>query len=493
MRIYDYTFAAKLSANSLYNEFPYIRIGTVASRLTVDPSFLDLFLDLWSDLRFVSYDIAADALPWLCMTYPITLERTGVISLAAAERSPLQKILPYCRRLHVWLREENESPVLPCRPARRETRLSSSEWLQVCHQLPSTSLVLGLAGFDSEGSAAKALEPLKKLSLSQVGISQHYNSSDLNTIKVIKAFFMHMIEKELLARGGSFRFLDLPMELRQRVLRYTDLLAPFREVIRKQNRFALYPRASSRCRKQKRELCCREGLVYPPCTCYRSPISIFLVCRTMSEDARQVFYSSNRFVLVPDLPPKDAPNAGDYITLLTDTRLFLSRALSLHSLHHLRDLEIFFHYRTYANITEDSTNERAVNQVVGLLAQDMGRLSLTVHLDPHQESAYTDSDRRDLSISQEIQFAAQSRFVTLLQPLRRLTSFFVKIGLLDTETRQMDEVLLRKHDQERRLEQLVMGESYDALRHGKSQRRPSLWETADSCCDYNSQIDGHLC
>jgi hypothetical protein len=213
----------------------------------------------------------------------------------------------------------------------------------------------------------------------------------------------------------------------------------------------------------------------------------------MSEDARQVFYSSNRFVLVPDLPPKDAPNAGDYITLLTDTKLFLSRALSLHSLHHLRDLEIFFHYRTYSNITEDSTNERAVNQVVRLLAQDMGRLSLTIYLDPHQESAYTYSDGRDLSISQEIQFAAQSRFVTLLQPLRRLTSFFVKIGLLDTETWQMDEVLLRKHDQERRLEQLVMGESYDALRHGKSQRRPSLWETADSCCDYNSQIDGHIC
>lgn len=477
MRIYDYTFAARLSANSLYKSYAYISIGTVANRLLVNPSFLGLFLDLWGDLRFVSHIVAADAIPWLCMNFMISLERTAVLSLAAAERSPLRKILPYCRRLYFWLREDDKSPIHPWQPGPRESRLSVCELLLVCHHLPRAPLVLGLAGLENEDLAAKALEPLKKLSLSQLGIL-YYDAWNSNLMKVINSFFMHMIEKELLARGGPLRFLDLPTELRQRVLQFTDLLAPSREVLWKHYRFALPSPRPSYCRdrERKRVFCSRPGLVYPSCACYCFPTSLFLVCRIIGEDARQVFYSSNRFVLVADLPP---PSAGDNMTPVTDTRAFLSKALSIHSLHHLRDLEIFFHYRTYSEITEesvteDSANKLAVIQTVRLIAQHMGGLSLTVQLDPYHDA---DTHGRDIPVPLATRFAAQARFIVLLQPLRHLASFFVKIGLLDIESSPATERLV--HDQEQRLERLVMGETYDAFRHGKNQRRPSCWATVN--------------
>ena len=419
----------------------------------------------------------------------VSFERTAVLSLAAAERSPLRRILPYCQYLYLWIREDNESPVSPWPSRARESRLSLSEWSTVCRYLPSTPLVVGLAGLDNEDTAAKALEPLNEMPLSQVAIL-YYNTSNSETVKVVRSFFRQMIEKELLARGGPFRFLDLPRELRQRMLRFTHLVAPFREVLWKQRRFALYPRAQGldceRDWKWARHFCCRSGRVYPPCACYRPPIYFFLVCRTMSEDARQVFYSSNRFILVPELPLH--PMAGDSMTLLTDANAFLSKALSVQSLRHLRDLEMFFYYRTYSAIAEEGrAGELAVNPTVQLLAQNMGRLSLTVQFDPHFSRAYADLHARDVPL--ETQLTAQARFVALLQPLRHLAAFFVSIGHREDLTDRQDATRLVR-DQEQRLERIVMGKKYDALRHGKTQRRPSLWATAHWCHDYNPQIDG---
>ncbi|KAK0665487.1 hypothetical protein QBC41DRAFT_327825 [Cercophora samala] len=178
-------------------------------------------------------------------------------------------------------------------------------------------------------------------------------------------------------------FLDLPRELRLRILGFTDLVTPIREVswdgqVYRVNRpthsmthHAGYNNDLSVSCRRDHHLGCRfsncwferttpgnyqpgcfcrlmHTAVSSHCRCWAPPTHLFLVCRALYCEAQHVFFSANRFIvhdygdmldpsIVPSLPWVDSyPNAR-----LTASR-FLRDQVPASSLRSLRFLELVF-------------------------------------------------------------------------------------------------------------------------------------------------------
>jgi hypothetical protein len=135
--------------------------------------------------------------------------------------------------------------------------------------------------------------------------------------------------------SSSLRLLSLPRELRLRILEYTDLVTPWREVTwtRLERGYqypaeGCYPRGNVPCPPanpwhhgcqfrgcyHQTRIFIKGGTYYgsigcfcrlrhaafssaSACICWAPPIPLFLICRALSEDAKFVFFSLNRFVV----------------------------------------------------------------------------------------------------------------------------------------------------------------------------------------------------
>jgi hypothetical protein len=325
------------------------------------------------------------------------------------------------------------------------------------------------------------MESLDALDLSKLAIS--YSGTYCSFADEVFRFSIQSLTAKEILSHGSFRFLDLPTEVRHRVLHFTDLVLPFREVMWDDD--GLVPNygcsgtdrlPDSRCWKQ--EFCCQDkpGL-YPPCTCYRAPWALFLVCRMMTEDARQVFYSSNRFVLSCIWTSPYRSEASYFFSRVER----FTNSVPAHCIYNIRELEIFLPFWAYDGMDSDMIYD--LEKAIQNLAQNMGRLSLAVHVDvdiPHYCTVMcTSRDSSPLSH----RFATQYLLIERFEPFRRLASFFVFIGSLRYKNTPIDQQVAR--DQGRVLEQLVMGDAYNALDHGKLLRRKSRCEIGVPFADEN--------
>ncbi|KAG7293651.1 hypothetical protein NEMBOFW57_003706 [Staphylotrichum longicolle] len=169
--------------------------------------------------------------------------------------------------------------------------------------------------------------------------------------------------------------INLPEELRLRILEYTDLITPMKEVIW----------ASSHCKYMASRYACpsSEGRAYcngsdvhyacqfiacserrwpdeiigcfcyrkhaafsSTCRCWAPPTPLFLICRTLHEDADRIFFSQNRFVLMEG-EAVNVFSGGRFSALhFQDNRYaatrFLREAVPVRCLHYLRFLELVF-------------------------------------------------------------------------------------------------------------------------------------------------------
>jgi hypothetical protein len=127
------------------------------------------------------------------------------------------------------------------------------------------------------------------------------------------------------ASGDLSRLLSLPRELRLRILEYTDLITPCKEVtwdrvlasylvrrpgcvnIEARGKTCI-PRVHRGCQFSQcwvtypePSIGCFCRLVHSAssstCRCWGSPLALFLVCRPLYHDAQVVFFSGNRFVV----------------------------------------------------------------------------------------------------------------------------------------------------------------------------------------------------
>ncbi|KAK4149544.1 hypothetical protein C8A00DRAFT_46855 [Chaetomidium leptoderma] len=170
------------------------------------------------------------------------------------------------------------------------------------------------------------------------------------------------------AKTSSALFTNLPPELRVRILEYTDLITPWKEVTwSRQDRGyqvcrppwyldhePVCPRhihhgtALSYCgprgaRSGPGCFCRRRHAAFSltSCQCWAPPTDLFLICRVLRRDAEFVFFSGNRFVVhdYHAMPPWKLPDVQQE---RFGASVFLREIVPAHCLAYLRFLELVF-------------------------------------------------------------------------------------------------------------------------------------------------------
>ena len=249
------------------------------------------------------------------------------------------------------------------------------------HIIPRTlqlSLVCDVHHDDVESAklvlaALGSLPPLKDCHVRLSG-AQHSQLQKLAQRAVLRACGILPSDKSMSSSAASLRprLVDLPRELRLRILEFTDLITPWKEVMWNraergyqrhnvpcfplegrgncnpefhhgcqfvQCSLPSYPQPSVGCFCRRRHAAYSLG-----CRCWSPPTPLFLVCRTLYQDANLVFYGENRFIVVDGLcdnpflpwPPGDYPHASFAASQ------FLRDIVPRHCLGHLRFLELAF-------------------------------------------------------------------------------------------------------------------------------------------------------
>lgn len=447
-------------------------------------------LKCYSNLRLVSLTVKSD-IPRCLFSY-----HRLIISIAELPEASLPTVLDlliYCKCLTIILRIATPPPC-----SRTDHRYCDCKKLSAQH--PFRRL-----GFQ------KFILPAWKKCVHQLALSPHISKLDLTVLYdphnseeielILKPLRRLRIRKctlrlssiydqqlEVTAREAvyditgqtrePFRLLDLPTELRQHILSFTDLVTPFRDVEWSPSSYSLQDSLRRRHACRRGILCRNHNTVYPGCDCFRSPLPLFLVCRTLLKDARHVFYSSNRFVVVSGFIP-----APDQSTSLQVGRFgaakFLTDYVPREYLGSLRNVEILFSgtkYNHLEGIHPESVQDW--DRAIQYAAPHLKRLNLSVYLG-YEYCPYRDPVRTEesLSTSQNAIFDIHRHIVRPLQRLRAcLDDFSVDSSSpfqgSDEETRAIRPLL---REQERRLEVLVMGSGYESVAIGESGRKKGRW------------------
>lgn len=165
--------------------------------------------------------------------------------------------------------------------------------------------------------------------------------------------------------GLRFRFLDLPQEIRDQVLQYTEPVTPIKEVMWNpkdgysvcycissfdEEAEAFFGEDSAIRHSFKFRNCwatagvgcfCRRfhAVSSSMCHCWFPPRSLFLMCRDILNDARKIFFSKNRFIITsskgPNVIAEGTPQR-------LEASVFLTNVVPFTSLRWLRSVELVF-------------------------------------------------------------------------------------------------------------------------------------------------------
>lgn len=270
------------------------------------------------------------------------------------------------------------------------------------------------------------------------------------------------------ASSTSFRFLDLPIELRRQILWHTDLVAPANlhwcqfytrfSVLRINQWDERHHRCCMRCTAAAETCCCpanHAAFSSAPCLCWRFPAPLFLASRWLHREATALFFAANTFVLGgeswngfhnyhsdPDLV--HAPLPLNLFQRIHPPALPLLRSLRFHFIGE----ELLERWRAMA----------------AYIARHLDTANLTIALERTADDAlstFGDGMAHDEIFDAFRDIAAAFRFQV---PLR---DFFMHIAF-SPDDGIADELC---EEWEARLEKHVMGEGYDAEARGKHEKR----------------------
>jgi hypothetical protein len=444
-------------------------------------------LDAYFDLRLVSRDVDADLVRCLISNNDILLDRRDILenALAVLARSPLG-LLHWLRRLIVVLDGTITDRMEYSRLDKTLVHTSTSRklknfrpaWeklIQLLAMLPSSSkLDLKLAcNFENTTIARLILKPLEQLRVAKCTIQLSGKRNPVLEDIAREAVLLSTMGNT--CTQGCFRFLDLPTELRQHILSFTDLVTPSREIMwSPSTKFNLNDREELGWYPCSRHgFCTTQMFVFPGCSCWQPPIPIFLVCRTMLQDARTVFYSSNRFIIAP---PYSYGKPPTFRRKRFEASKFLTLIVPEDSLASLRDLEILFPSKDYSAVGIHPGLLDEWENVLRYAAPRLRKLTLSIYLGvenhPWPNTSYTGNLQASLQALCEV----HKQIVRPLRQLRCLDRFFVTAWSSfnhEQWPRAKVEQYFREHA--KNLETSVMGSTYDSEARGKTQRCTSKW------------------
>ncbi|KAE9379642.1 hypothetical protein N431DRAFT_326718 [Stipitochalara longipes BDJ] len=273
----------------------------------------------------------------------------------------------------------------------------------------------------------------------------------------------------------SFKYRDLPKEIRLQILEHTELVSPFDLAWTSKSRFYEY-RAFPHGTNQS-AMCCqkctpmadacacflRRGAFSTTCTCWKMPIHFFLVDHQMKEDAEFVFYSNNHFLLSSGAI-RNLKNLViyDFLTHLPRNGRRYLHSLSLECVSgdvRLPDSRGMEQWQECLNIINDEMNSR--------------QLSLTIDLGFDKRSVYYyyggDYEHvPDICYTREAEkvWTVGKGLVDSLVGHAQLKNLFFHF-MWPFEDCEED----IPRDRGMVLEKMVMGENYESNTRGKTERR----------------------
>ncbi len=260
-----------------------------------------------------------------------------------------------------------------------------SEWHDIAAYLSSRVSVERLALLlvcDIDPEHPDALEAARLAVTPVATLFQHLKDGHIRLCKTPNRPFQQLAEQAVLnacrpgvvglchgpTKTSSALFSNFPPELRVRVLEYTDLITPWKEVTwSRQNRgyqvcrppccldhepvcppHVHHGSALSHCGPRAARsgpgcFCRRRHAAFSStgCKCWAPPTDLFLVCQVLRRDAEFVFFSGNRFVVhdYHAMPPWKLPDVPQE---RFGASVFLREIVPVHCLANLRFLELIF-------------------------------------------------------------------------------------------------------------------------------------------------------
>jgi len=270
------------------------------------------------------------------------------------------------------------------------------------------------------------------------------------------------------ASYNSFRFLDLPTELRRQILWHTDLVAPANlhwcqfytrfSVLRINQWEERHHRCCMRCTDAAETCCCpvnHAAFSSTPCICWRFPLPLFLVSKWFHKEATALFFSANTFVLWGESWNGFHNHHSDPDLVHEPLPLNLFQRIQPPGLTHLRSIR--FHF-----IGEELLPRW--RDMAAYMSRHLATSHLTIALERTADDAlstFGDNMTEDEIFAHFRDIAAAFQFPA---PLR---DFFMHIAFAP-EDGVAEEVC---EAWEARLERQVMGEGYDAEARGKYEKR----------------------
>lgn len=313
------------------------------------------------------------------------------------------------------------------------------------------------------------------------------------------------------AVDAASKFLRLPREIRFRILEYTDLITPCREVRWSRERKGYLPtlidcqwRDANECPAQLHSGCkfrrCWDGtgplrgFVDPSpqvgcfcrlrhaafslnCHCWGPPTNLFLVCRTLYRDAQAVLFTGNRFVVhdYKSETPHDTPGMPLYPYDRFAISDFLRGVVPSDCLHLLRSLEVTFPPYNQEWPQEGCPALRDWVETVRFIKEKMNLEGLTIRLTMYGAPIADYAGAREDMTMPDARDVMQA-YARILGPMNGLGDeglkrFYAEITLPERFTswfRDKDSTVehftirITKEEQQlkERAEQLVMGSRY---------------------------------
>ncbi|KAK4143003.1 uncharacterized protein C8A04DRAFT_37875 [Dichotomopilus funicola] len=321
----------------------------------------------------------------------------------------------------------------------------------------------------------------------------------------------------------------LPRELRLRVLEYTDLIAPDREVTwsRQDKAYLTAARGDDLDRDNVRVFyhcwtssssspsylgcfCRRRHAAFSlACKCWAPPSPLFLVCRILCEDAQFTFFSRNRFIIhdyktsrtwalpcFPEYSDEEVEPPEDSRYEYPGTRFaasqFFREVVPTHCLAHLRFLELVF--PPYLAQTWPRGDDHPVLQdwqaTIGWLLDKVNAPALTLRL-AGVEVHYGSPPEYHNRISKSDAIDIATAHMDLTRPLRalgdiglaRFFAYFPCLWELVLARHQHYEWRPQLEAKQRQFkasfERVVLGDRYETqYANGREEPEPSFWAKA---------------
>ncbi len=314
-------------------------------------------------------------------------------------------------------------------------------------------------------------------------------------------------------RPGYSRLLLLPAEIRLRILEYTDLITPWKEVYWSRGSRGYWVlmvpcmplEGRGDCSPEHHHGCrliqCSEP-EYPECSigcfcrrvhaassstcrCWEIPTPLFLVCRTLYHDASVAFYTGNRFVVL-DSPqahnPLDWWPEGAYPHATFAVSEFLRTVVPLRWLPYIRFLELV--WSPFCRADWPQAEHPALREWAETVDWMRGRLNLpglTLRLAlPTSAGWGHEEEYREMTqVAGDAVLAGYQRIVeplALLGASREdgagLARFYAEIACPWLWTRR---VRSRKERLKERTERFIMGARYESVCTGLGVPAESVW------------------